>query len=275
MFEIDSGLSKMAVADITNDIPTSFPPNAFELFDTDRYWSTYYEGFGRPKATLNLNESPTGNYSEFESASITDRTLEFDLYPQGDAARNIQLLNRNLPFGKLRRFYICTADHRACYIDGITESLPDDVKAGNLRNSDVVIRCPFPWFTGLRRYEKPVTSETIYINNNGDISAGFSLYVTEPITVNRFTLADENGSYFTLVNQVAFDGNANDDIPAYRSVDGKHDAFDGNGNSTIGAMLYGSTFWKLQSGENVVHVSSELVGKCKIVWNEYYSYAVM
>lgn len=278
MLDYDTGFSRLAVGPVPTVFSGGIPPDAFELLDTQRYWSTHLDGFGRPKSGLSFIESPGGNYSTFSLASITERTLSFDLYPQGDVARNIQLMNQHMPFGRLLRFYVDTVDHRACYIDGVVEELPDDVEAGKLRVSDVVVRCPYPWFTGLLRHKIPLTAASTTLHNDGDIPTGFCLYVTEPGTVSRFAVSDENGNRFELSGAVSF-GEMDENYPAFRSVDGKHDTYglraDGSWMKLFGSMISGSTLFQLNPGETVLTVSEDLIGRCMVVYQESYSYAVM
>lgn len=242
-----------------------------------RFRSTHFDGFGRPDAAISFASAASGNFSTYMGSRVTERNLEWDIDILGDQARGMDLLNRAMPFGVLRRFYIVDAGGKEVYIDGVVEKLPDDVDTSKSRTTEISVLCPFPWFTSVQRHEKVILEgQPLDVDTDGDIDAGFSLHITNGAEVTGLRLEDNRGNSIGLAGTVQFGNLANDNNPAICTVDGSIGTYNSGGKLQFARVASDAEWFQIpRNGIRITLSAQDGAPSGVLRWHDYYSGVTM
>ena len=246
--------------------------NTLELTNNPCYTVYKIDGLTPPAATVNSSVNTTIDGSTINSVRVESRNIVIYMTIEGEVEKNRINLYKYFPLKKTVTLYF-TNDTRDVFICGTVENIECDLFA-NKQVAQISILCPQPYFKSVeslitefstveKGLEFPISIEESGIEfstilseprktiiNTGDVETGviIELYATGRV-VNPVIYNVLNRTYMSLVFPMVKD----DRIVINTNVGEKAITLhrDGISNNMLGVMRPNSTWFLLDSGDNV------------------------
>lgn len=252
---------------------------------------TNIRGLGHTKANINIHKLPNLAGGIYNSNTIGERNIVFDLlYTGNDIERSRNNSYAIFPVGEGIRiaFFMGTGTF---YIDGYVETNDPDIFSPQ-ESASVSILCPTPYFYSTIKYEQtskavvpafkfpfsnnsttePLLKFSDYVTQSinpveyrGDVDYGFSaaIKVIKPFTTAVLYNVDTNESItldFTNMGNPLNALESGDIINIGTAIGGKRIDIERNGlvHGYTNTMTPGSTFFNLHQGYNNIQLSTNL-----------------
>lgn len=240
------------------------------------------QGLTPPSANINTTEMAGGDGSSFNSSSLTNRNIVILLFINRDIERNRQRLYRYFRVKRQCRIYYKNAS-RDVYIDGHVETV-EPTMFQKTQAVQISILCPdpylknkttslyeFSWTTSYFEFPFSIPEEGIEFSgsnnvssvdviNNGENEVGVEINLTasgavlNPKIVNVLT-----GEYFAL--NVDLDEGDVIKITTHRRKKRVFLYKDGEETNIMNAIASGSTWFKIEMGDNIFSYAADLGGE--------------
>ena len=251
---------------------------ALELTGNPNYTVYKIDGLNPPQATINTSVNTTTDGSSINSVRLENRNIVIYTTIEGDVEANRINLYKYFPVKKTVKLYFNNSS-REVYIEGTVELIECDLFT-NKQVAQISIICPKPYFKAVEDlitvfsdvsalFEFPfsisksgVAFSAITPNirksivNTGDVETGIIIKLSARATVVDPVIYDVLKRTHMKLNLTMLDG---DSIVINTNVGEKSIELirDGISSNAMGYMAQSSTWFKLESGDNMFAYDAE------------------